>query len=136
MKRARQALSYLGYGTCILIVITLLMPSHMQAQSARFTIIDARDGMTPEVVEAYANAMGADAETALVRSRIKVLTTSRHGFDTGAVELPDHVRQADIDVTLMVQQESGPAGSIDANHIHAVRNLPQRIKQSTHIQGH
>ena len=136
MKRAKQILSYLGFGTCVMIVITLLMPSQVQAESARFTIIDARDGMPLEVVEAYANAMGANAETALVRSRIKVLTSSRHGFDAGAVERPDHVRQADIDVTVMVQQESGPTGSIDANHIHAARNLPQRIKQSTHIQGH
>lgn len=136
MKRARQTLSYLGFGTCILIVITLLMPSQVQAQSARFTIIDARDGMTPEVVEAYANAMGKNAETALVHSRIKVLTSSRHGFDAGAVQLPGHVRQADIDMTVMVQQEAGPTASIDANHIKAARHLPQRIKQSTHIQGH
>ena len=136
MKRARHTLSYLGMGSCIIIVITLLMPSQMQAQSARFTIIDARDGMTPEVVEAYANAMGANAEAALVRSRIKVLTSSRHGFEAGAVELPEHVRQADIDVTVMVQQEMGPARAIDANHIHVARTLPQRIKQTTHIQGH
>ncbi|GAB5454048.1 MAG: hypothetical protein Hens2KO_02770 [Henriciella sp.] len=136
MKRARHSLSYLGLGTCILIVVTLLMPSQVEAQSARFTIIDARDGMTPEVVEAYAKAMGANAETALVRSRIKVLTSSRHGFDAASVQLPDHVREADIDVTVLVQQEAGPTGSIDANHIHATRNLPQRIKQTTHIQGH
>ena len=136
MKRARYTLSYLGMVSCIIIVITLLMPSQMQAQSARFTIIDARDGMTPEVVEAYVNAMGANAETALVRSRIKVLTSSRHGFEAGAIELPGHVRQADIDVTVMVQQESGPAGSIDVNHVRAARNLPPRIKQSTQIQGH
>ena len=136
MKRARHTLSYLGMGSCIIIVITLLMPSQMQAKSARFTIIDARDGMTPEVVEAYASAMGANAEAALVRSRIKVLTSSRHGFEAGAVELPEHVRQADIDVTVMVQQETGPARAIDANHIHAARTLPQRIKQTTHIQGH
>ncbi|MEL6693707.1 MAG: hypothetical protein AAFQ12_11850, partial [Pseudomonadota bacterium] len=115
MKRARQTLSYLGFGTCILIVITLLMPYQVQAQSARFTIIDARDGMTPEVVEAYANAMGKNAETALVRSRIKVLTSSRHGFDVvgvnrcgGACFLLDDYSHIDIGLANMIGKLNGP----------------------------
>ncbi len=37
------------------------MPVVANAQSARFTIIDARNGLIPDVREAYANALGAKA---------------------------------------------------------------------------
>ncbi|MEP1142290.1 MAG: hypothetical protein ABJH52_01115 [Henriciella sp.] len=136
MKRADKVFANWFYGTSILIIAALVAPSDSQAESARFTIIDARDGLTPDVLEAYSEAMGANAKTPLVKSRIKVLTTARHGFDVGAIELPEHVRHADLDVTLMVQQGASAPAAIDANHLSVTRRAPTKIKQTTRIQGH
>lgn len=136
MKRADKVFANWFYGTSFLIIAALVAPFESQAESARFTIIDAREGLTPEVLAAYSEAMGANANAAMVKSRIRVLTTARHGFDVGAIELPEHVRRADLDVTIMVQQGGNVPAAIDANHISVTRRAPSLIKQTTRIQGH
>lgn len=136
MKRADRVFVNWIYGSCFLVAATIMAPNESQAQSARFTVIDARDGLTPEVLEAYAEAMGANSKTPIVKSRIKILATARHGFDAGAIDLPDQVRHADLDVTVMVQQGASSGAAIDANHVKIKRRAPSKIKQTTRIQGH
>lgn len=124
--------------TCALVLLAaviLLMAAGSHAQSSRFTIIDARDGMTKEVAAAYAEAMGANANAPIVKSRIKVIADPRHGFDADAVSLPEHVRQVDVDITLM-SRPGGPASApISLNELIHSKRAPQRIAQSTTIRG-
>ena len=114
--------------------LVLTQPSY--AQSARFTVIDARNGLTPEVQAAYAEAMGAMAETPHIKSRIKILANPRHGADFEAVDVPDHVRHVDLDVDLILQGGHPVIKPIDLNHLRLARRSPQRISQKTTIRGH
>lgn len=115
--------------------LALLVSGHVQAESARFTIIDARDGVTPEIEAAYAAAMGQDARSVSVTRHIKVLTSARHGFEMNAISLPAHVRQVDLNVSILVRPTGQSSAPIAANHILVARRAPRRVKQTTLIRG-
>ena len=135
MKRAD--LIMLGRALCIVPLLGLglagLSPAH--AQSARFTLIDARNGLTPEVKAAYAEAMGADAKTPFVKRRVKLIVSPRHGANFDPVDLPDHVRNAELDVDLILQARGPLSQPVNLNHLRLARRMPNRIAQSTQIQG-
>lgn len=133
----RADLIMLGRALCIVpaVVLGVAGPSPAHAQSARFTLIDARDGLTPEVKAAYAEAMGASAETPFVKRRVKLIVSPRHGANFDPVDLPDHVRNAELDVDLILQARGPLSKPINLNHLHLARRTPHRIAQSTLIQG-
>ena len=116
-------------------LVTIALPHVGFAQSARFTLIDARDGLTPEVQEAYAHAMGANAETPMVKSRVKIIASARHGADFSAVDLPESVRSADLEVDLILQGGETLSAPVDLNHVRLARRAPSRITQRTTIKG-
>lgn len=116
-------------------LVTLALPDVGLAQSARFTLIDARDGLTPEVQEAYAQAMGANADTPMVKTRIKIIASARHGADFNAVDVPEHVRSVDLDVDLILQGGDALSAPVNLNHVRLARRTPNRITQRTTIKG-
>lgn len=116
-------------------LVILALPQVGFAQSARFTLIDARDGLTPDVQEAYAQAMGANAETPMVRSRVKIIASARHGADFDAIDLPEHVRSLDLDVDLILQGGETLSAPVDLNHVRLARRAPNRVTQRTTIKG-
>lgn len=105
------------------------------AQSARFTLIDARDGLTPEVQAAYAEAMGAQAENPHIKSRIKIIADPRRGADFDAIPLPDHVRHVDLSIDLILQGGHPVEAPIGVNHLLLARRAPLSVTQSTSIRG-
>ncbi len=105
------------------------------AESARFIVIDAREGLTPDVLEAYTNAVGGNAKAALVEKRIRILASNRYGFDVGQIAIPDHVRQLDLDITVMLQKGQRLHTPVKVNEITVSRRSPARIAQSTKILG-
>ena len=135
MKRAD--LIILGRALCIvpLLVLGAEGPSPTHAQSARFTLIDARNGLTPEVKAAYAEAMGANAKTPFVKRRIKLIVSPRHGANFDPVDLPDHVRNAELDIDLILQARGPLSKPVNLNHLQLARRTRHRIAQSTLIQG-
>ena len=112
------------------------MPVVANAQSARFTIIDARNGLTPDVREAYANALCANANAPLVVSRVKVIVSPRHGAAFEAVDIPDQVRHVDATVDVLMQGGGPVSAPIDVNHLRFARQTHHRISQKTTIKGH
>lgn len=116
-------------------VVMLGMPVVAKAESARFTLIDARNGLTPEVREAYANALGANSEAPVVVSRVKVIMSPRHGAAFDAVDIPEHVRHVDATIDVLTQGGGPLTAPIDVNHLRFARRAPQRISQKTNIRG-
>lgn len=133
----RADLIIFGRALCFVPLLVLgvagMNPAH--AQSARFTLIDARDGLTPEVKAAYAEAMGASAWTPFIKRRVKLIVSPRHGANFDPVDLPDHVRNAELDVDLILQARGPLSKPINLNHLRLARRTPHRIAQSTLIQG-
>ncbi|NQY14089.1 MAG: hypothetical protein HRT81_09555 [Henriciella sp.] len=135
MKRA--ALTFL---VCILWCPQQTTASHIygnlaHSQSARFTLIDARNGLTPDVKAAYAEAMGATAQNPYIHSRIKVIASPKHGANFDPVEIPDQVRVVDVEVDLILFGGQPSAQPIDLNHLRVARHAPHRITQKTTIRG-
>lgn len=121
---------------CVPIVIaTLALPGSGYAQSARFTLIDARDGLTPEVKQAYADALGANADAPIVKTRIKIIADPRHGANFDAVDLPANVRHVDVDISLIMQGGAPVTAPINLNHLRLARRSPNRVTQMTTLQG-
>ncbi len=133
----RADLIIFGRALCFVPLLVLgvegMNPAH--AQSARFTLIDARDGLTPEVKAAYAEAMGASAGTPFIKRRVKLIVSPRHGANFDPVDLPDHVRNAELDVDLILQARGPLSKPINLNHLRLARRTPHRIAQNTLIQG-
>ena len=136
MKRVEHSLTQWGRLSVLLTAMALAMPVSVQAESTRFTIIDARNGLTPEVLDAYAKAMGANTSAPVVQNRIKLITSARHGFEAGAVEIPEHVRAIDLDLEVLVRPGGANAAPLEVNHLSLARRSPQRIIQKTNIKGH
>ena len=116
-------------------IVTVALVNLADAQSARFTLIDARNGLTPEVREAYANALGANSEAPFVVSRVKVIMSLRHGAAFDAVDIPEHVRHVDATIDVLTQSGGPLTAPIDVNHLRFARRAPQRISQKTNIRG-
>lgn len=135
MKRVALLLNPRRGFPILLIAMVLAMSSSVQAEATRFTIIDARNGLTPEVLEAYAQAMGANTSSPVIQSRVKIITSARHGFAAGAVEIPDHVRAVDLDLEVLVRPGGANTAPVDVNHLSLARRSPQRITQKTQIKG-
>ena len=135
MKRADIPTPIRTFWFVPLALATLILPGFGHAQSARFTLIDARNGLTPEVKQAYAEAIGTDASSAMVKNRIKIIASPRHGADFDAIDLPAHVRHVDLDISLILQ--AGPPSSqpFNLNHLRLARHAPNRVSQKTTIQG-
>ena len=106
MKRADSSVRQRVLGPCLLVIVATMSIADSFAQTARFTIIDARDGLTSDVMDAYAEALGSKTSSPIVRSRVKVIASAKHGFDAGAVDVPDQVRNIETDVTLRMIQRS------------------------------
>ena len=135
MKRANPSIKKWIIGPGLVSVVCVLTLADSMAQTARFTIIDARDGLTPEVVDSYAAALGANSKTPFVKNRVKIVTSAKHGFDVGAIELPNHIRSLDTEVSILIRQGAALEAPITANEVTTSRRIPQRIRQTTHIQG-
>ena len=135
MKRAD--LITLGRALCSipLLVLSLDTIVSAHAQSARFILIDARDGLTPDVKTAYAEAMGAQATSPYVKRRVKLIASPRHGADFDPIDLPEHVRNLDLNVDLILQAGGPVKGPVSLNHVRVARRAPHRIAQRTTIQG-
>lgn len=116
-------------------IVTVALVNLADAQSARFTLIDARDGLTPEVQAAYAEAMGAQAQNPHVRSRIKIIADPRIGAAFEAVPLPEHVRNVDLSIDLILKGSHPVEAPVEVNHLHLARRAPLSITQSTSIRG-
>ncbi|MEL6859871.1 MAG: hypothetical protein AAFO74_15900 [Pseudomonadota bacterium] len=117
-------------------VVMVSMSAVANAQSARFTLIDARNGLTPDVREAYANALGANADAPLLVSRVKVIVSPRHGAAFEAVNIPSQVRHVDATVDVLMQGGGPNSAPIDVNHLRFARQTPHHISQKTNIKGH
>ena len=135
MKRADCIDRHRIFSLAPLAVAVLVMPPIGHAQSARFTIIDARNGLTPEVKEAYAEAMGEAAKAPLVKNRIKIIADPRQGADFDPVDIPDHVRHVDVDIDLVMRGGGPVSAPIDLNHLRFERRVPNRVSQKTTIEG-
>ena len=135
MRRADRR--FLNWATwlCLVTSAGLGGPGFASAQSARFTIIDARNGLTDEVRAAYAEAMGAHSESPMVKSRIKVLVNPSSGAVFEAIDLPEHVRNVELDIDLIVPGGRPLTQDVALNHLSVARRLPARIAQHTIIQG-
>lgn len=116
-------------------IVTVALVNLADAQSARFTLIDARDGLTPEVQAAYAEAMGAQAQNPHVRSRIKIIADPRIGAAFEAVPLPEYVRNVDLSIDLILKGSHPVEAPVEVNHLHLARHAPLSITQSTSIRG-
>lgn len=136
MKRAELPILKWIIGLCLMAVVSALTIADSFAQSARFTIVDARDGLTPEVVDSYAEALGSKTNTPIVKNRVKVIASGKHGFDAGAVDVPEHVRSVETDVTVLIRQGGALQAPISANELTISKRPPQRIRQVSNIQGH
>ena len=136
MKRAEPSLTKWVMGPCFMAVICAMTLSDSMAQTARFTIIDARDGMTAEVVDAYAEAMDTNADTPIVNRHIKIIASTQHGFNADAIVLPEHVRDVETKVSVHLRQGSTVQAPIRVNELTVSRRAPQRIQQTTDIRGH
>jgi len=135
MKRADISTLTRSFWFVPLALATLVLPGFGHAQSARFTLIDARNGLTPEVKQAYAEAVGANAEAPTVKNRIKVIASPRHGANFDAVDLPAHIRHVDLDISLILQGHMPTSEPINLNHLRLSRHAPSRVSQNTTIQG-
>ena len=116
-------------------IVSVALVSLANAQSARFTLIDAREGLTPEVQAAYAEAMGAQAESPHVRSRIKIIADPRIGAAFDAIPLPEQVRHVDLSIDLILKGRHPVEAPVDVNHLQLSRRAPLRVTQSTSIRG-
>lgn len=135
MKRADLIVLSRALCSIPLLVLGLDTMVSAQAQSARFILIDAREGLTPEVKAAYAEAMGAQATSPYVKRRVKLIASPRHGADFDPIDLPDHVRNVDLSVDLVLQAGGPIKGPVNLNHVRVARRTPHRIAQHTTIQG-
>lgn len=136
MKRADSSVRQRVMGPCLLVFVATMSIADSFAQTARFTIIDARDGLTPDVMDAYAEALGSKTSSPIVKSRVKVIASAKHGFDAGAVDVPDQVRNIETDVTILVRGGADLHAPLSANELTVHRRPPHRIKQTSNVQGH
>lgn len=135
MKRADTPTPIRTFWFVQLALATLLLPGFGHAQSARFTLIDARNGLTPEVKQSYADAVGANATAPIVKNRIKIVANSQHGANFDPIDLPAHVRHVDLDISLFLQGSMPASKPINLNHLRLTRRAPNRVSQKTTIQG-
>jgi len=135
MKRADISTLTRSFWFVPLALATLVLPGFGHAQSARFTLIDARNGLTPEVKQAYAEAVGANADAPIVKNRIKIIASPRHGANFDAIDLPDHIRHVDLDISLILQGHMPTSEPINLKHLRLSRHAPNRVSQNTTIQG-
>ena len=135
MKRAGIPTPIRTSWLILLALATLILPGLGHAQSARFTLIDARNGLTPEVKQAYADAVGANATAPMVKNRVKIIANPRHGANFDPIDLPAHVRHVDLDISLILQSSMPASEPINLNHLRLARRAPNRVSQKTTIQG-
>lgn len=135
MKRAGLPTPIRTFWMVPLALATLILPGFGHAQSARFTLIDARNGITPEVKQAYADAVGANATAPMVKNRIKIIANPRQGANFDPIDLPAHVRHVDLDISLILQGNMPTSKPINLNHLRLARRAPNRVSQKTTIQG-
>ncbi|MEL7033615.1 MAG: hypothetical protein AAGL97_07070 [Pseudomonadota bacterium] len=135
MKRADIPTTIRTFWLVPLALATLILPGFGHAQSARFTLIDARNGLTPEVKQAYADAVGANATAPMVKNRVKIIANPRHGANFDPIDLPAHVRHVDLDISLFLQGSMPASKPINLNHLRLARRAPNRVSQKTTIQG-
>lgn len=120
----------------VCIVLACLIVPESLADSARFTLIDARDGLTPEVIAAYTDALGGNATTPMIRRRVKVLASGQRGFAPPVVALPKQARFVDVDITLLAQTNSVRSAPVAINRLSLARRMPHRIRQTSQIIGY
>lgn len=113
----------------------LLHCSSGHAQTARFTIIDARNGFTADVQAAYEEAVGAQATSASIVRHIKLYTTTQHGFAAQTVDIPDHVKNLNISIDAVIRHGSSGIEPFLFNRVSVARHAPKRITQVTKIRG-
>ena len=128
------------WSTCfwaVLLLPSIAPPAAAEKMgAARFIIIDDREGLTPEVLEAYTAAVGGTSETPVVNKRVRILATHRHGFNADPVALPNHVRSVNVDVTVNLRGAPTLRAPISVNRLTVSRRLPSQIKQATNVIGH
>lgn len=135
MKRAVDLFRPVWFGASWL-CLTLASPALAQESSARFIVIDARNGLTPKVLEAYTIAIGGNTKAPNVDKRVRIIASNRLGFNPDPVAISSQVRNLDVDVTMMLRGGQPVRSPISVNRHSVSRRAPARINQSTKIVGH
>ena len=118
-----------------LILLSMFAPTPAQAEGSRFTIIDARDGLTPEVLDAYADAVKGNTNSPLTKSRIILHVSGQHGFDAPAIEFEHRKQSVDVDIDVRIAGGQTLRAPLHVNRMIFDRNkAPTQIRQSTQIR--
>ena len=124
--------------SCSIAALTLgsmLVPTPAQAEGSRFTIIDARAGLTQDVLDAYAKAVQGSKDSPLTKSRIILHVSGQYGFDAPTIEFENRKHLVDVDIDVRIAGGQRLRAPLHANRISFDRKkAPTTIRQSTQIR--